>query len=74
MRGLAAVKWPARFEILSEDPFFVVDGGHNPQCAEAVADNLKDISRHEHRYFLGVLADKDYMGLTKILSAAADSS
>ncbi len=74
LRGLAAVKWPARFEILSEDPFFVVDGGHNPQCAEAVADNLK-------RYFpgmntvilLGVLADKDYMGLTKILSAAADS-
>lgn len=74
LRGLAAVKWPARFEILSEDPFFVVDGGHNPQCAETVADNLK-------RYFpgmntviiLGVLADKDYMGLTKILGTAADS-
>ena len=72
-RGLLRVVWPARFEVLREKPFFVVDGGHNPQCAETVADNLK-------RYFpgmktvvlFGVLADKDYMGLARILDTAAD--
>ena len=31
--GLYAVSWPGRFELLSDEPLFVVDGGHNPQCA-----------------------------------------
>lgn len=72
-RGLEETVWPARFEIISEKPFFVVDGGHNPQCAETVSDNLI-------RYFpgmktiilFGVLADKDYMGMASALNRAAD--
>lgn len=72
--GLTQTIWPARFEIVSEKPFFVVDGGHNPQCAETVADNIA-------RYFpgmktvilFGVLADKDYMGLAEILDSVADA-
>ena len=31
--GLASVKWPARLEVLGRDPLFLLDGGHNPQCA-----------------------------------------
>ena len=62
--GLAQVRWPARFEVLRRAPWFVLDGGHNPQCAQTVADNLA-------RYFpdrritllVGVLADKDYPDL-----------
>lgn len=71
--GLKSTVWPARFEILSENPCFVLDGGHNPQCAETVAENLR-------RYFpgrktvilFGVLADKDVDGLASILNTAAD--
>ena len=52
------------FEVLRRAPWFVLDGGHNPQCAQTVADNLA-------RYFpgrritllVGVLADKDYPDL-----------
>ena len=62
--GLAQVRWPARFELLRRAPWFVLDGGHNPQCAQTVTDNLA-------RYFpgrritllVGVLADKDYPDL-----------
>lgn len=39
--GLAKTRWPARFEIVSRKPYFVVDGGHNPQCAESVARGLQ---------------------------------
>ena len=50
--------------MLRRAPWFVLDGGHNPQCAQTVADNLA-------RYFpdrritllVGVLADKDYPDL-----------
>lgn len=73
-KGLAETEWPARFEIVSEKPFFVVDGGHNPQCAETVADNLKKYFPDMKRVILfGVLADKDFMGLASIISPVADA-
>lgn len=35
--GLAAVRWGARFELAAREPDFIIDGGHNPQCAAAIA-------------------------------------
>ena len=71
--GLAETRWPARFEILSEHPFFVVDGGHNPQCAETVAENLRSYFPDMRRVLLlGVLADKDYARFSDILDPLAD--
>lgn len=73
-KGLAETEWPARFEIVSEMPFFVVDGGHNPQCAETVADNLKKYFPDMKRVILfGVLADKDYIGLASVINPVADA-
>lgn len=73
-KGLSETEWPARFEIISEKPFFVVDGGHNPQCAETVADNLKKYFPDMKRVILfGVLADKDYMGLASVINPVADA-
>ena len=72
-RGLYAVSWPARFEILRHKPCFIVDGGHNPQCAVTVAENLqKYFPGKKHVLLIGVLADKDYAGLTELLAPAAD--
>lgn len=59
--GLAGVSWPGRFELLRTDPLFLVDGGHNPQCIEALADNIRDYLRGRPLTVLtGVMADKDY--------------
>ena len=41
-QGLAEARWPARFEVLSRHPLFILDGGHNPQCAEALAESLRE--------------------------------
>ncbi len=71
--GLYAVHWPGRFELLSEEPLFVVDGGHNPQCALTVRDNLLRYFPDKRRILLlGVLRDKDYPALAEILNEAAD--
>ena len=71
--GLYAVSWPGRFELVSDEPYFVVDGGHNPQCAETVRDNLLLYFPDKRRILLlGILKDKDYPGLTEILDEAAD--
>ncbi len=59
--GLQAVKWPGRFDIVGRDPLFIIDGGHNPQCFEALIDNIKDYLADRRIIALcGVLADKDY--------------
>lgn len=71
--GMYAVSWPARFELVAEEPYFIVDGGHNPQCAQTVADNLAHyFPGKKHVLLVGVLADKDYMSLTEILNSEAD--
>ena len=71
--GLYATAWPARFELVSEEPPFIVDGGHNPQCAETVRDNLLRYFPDKRRVLLvGVLGDKDYPALFEILDQAAD--
>ena len=72
--GLYAVSWPARFELVRSEPPFVVDGGHNPQCAQTVAENLRTyFPGQRHVLLVGVLADKDYAGLTEILNQQADA-
>ena len=60
-RGLSEVKWPARMEVMGRAPLFLIDGGHNPQCAEALADSLRRLLPERKVVFLlGVLRDKDY--------------
>ena len=72
--GLYATAWPARFEPVSEEPPFIVDGGHNPQCAESVRRNLLHYFPESRRVLLvGVLRDKDYPALFDILNEAADA-
>lgn len=73
-RGLERAQWPGRFEILGEHPWFIVDGGHNPQCASTVAANLDTYFPGEKAVFLvGVLADKDYAGLIEEIAGQARS-
>ena len=71
--GIYAVSWPGRFELIHDEPLFVVDGGHNPQCAGTVVDNLMNYFSENHRVMLvGMLADKDVEGTLAILDRAAD--
>ena len=59
--GLRDASWPGRFDIVSRDPLFIIDGGHNPQCLEALAKNVEDYLKDRKVIALtGVLADKDY--------------
>ena len=59
--GLRDVSWPGRFHIVTRDPLFIVDGGHNPQCLESLVKNIRDYLPGRRIIALtGVLADKDY--------------
>ena len=68
IKGFETVKWPARFEVLSEKPLFILDGGHNSQCAKALAENLDAyVPDKKLTFIFGVLADKDYNEMLDII-------
>ena len=62
--GIASVSWPGRFELVARNPLFIVDGGHNPQCIEALVHNVRDyLNGRALTVLTGVLADKDYSAM-----------
>lgn len=77
--GLRTVSWPARLEVLNREPLFILDGGHNPQCAEALADALSEIlpkdpatgNPQKAVFLAGVLADKDYNAMLDFVAPFA---
>lgn len=75
--GIAAARWPGRFEVVGTSPLAIVDGGHNPQGAEALAASLADLLGEEGRgsvdFALGVLADKDYRAMVRAVAPWARS-
>ncbi|MGE4488050.1 MAG: folylpolyglutamate synthase/dihydrofolate synthase family protein [Kiritimatiellales bacterium] len=42
-KGLEAVKWPGRFQMLSMKPPIIYDGAHNPSGARALFQTLEEI-------------------------------
>ena len=64
--GLKDVSWPGRFDIVRRDPLFIIDGGHNPQCFDALTKNMTEyLAGRKIIALTGVLADKDYITMYK---------
>ena len=71
--GIRDVRWPGRFDIVSRKPLFIIDGGHNPQCIEALVKNIQDYLTGKRVIALtGVLADKDYADMYKPVMPLVD--
>jgi dihydrofolate synthase/folylpolyglutamate synthase len=65
-RGLAAVRWPGRFHAIGlGKKTLVIDGGHNPEAARALAETWKSspLSRKPARWIMGIMKDKDTKGV-----------
>lgn len=71
--GIRDVRWPGRFDIVCRKPLFIIDGGHNPQCIEALVKNIQDYLAGKKVVALtGVLADKDYADMYKPVMPLVD--
>ena len=70
--GLAAARWPARFELLRNDPPIIFDGGHNPHGVKAATATVKAYFPGEKIHLLsGVLADKDHDEIVHLIKEIA---
>ena len=59
--GLKNAKWPARFEIISQEPLIIFDGAHNAEGISAAVRSIKAYFGDESVIVIsGVLRDKEY--------------
>ena len=71
-KGLQDAFWPGRFEVLSKNPVFLVDGAHNPHGIIAAAESLKAVFPGKKLLMIfGVLADKDYELMLDVITPLA---
>ena len=59
---------PCRQEILSDDPFIMLDGAHNPHGIAALCKTLQLLSVKDAVLVIGMLADKDVSECLRMLS------
>lgn len=70
--GLHEVRVPARLQALGGDPALIVDVGHNPQAARALAEWLDAQPPGRVHAVYGALADKDVAGVIGALGVRID--
>lgn len=68
VEGIAATKFPARFELCSKTPLVILDGAHNPQAAKALAENVEKFLPEKRTLLCGMMADKDFDSVMEILA------
>jgi len=72
-RGFAAAVWPARFCVLRENPLFIADGAHNPDAWMGLAADIRKYFTNRRVIFImGVLKDKQYMEMLRIMMPLSD--
>lgn len=72
-RGLLEVDWPGRFQVLPGRPLTVLDVGHNPHAARALADSLKRMAfAHKRIAVFSMLSDKDLPAVVGLLQDEFD--
>ncbi len=72
--GLAAARWPARLETVSESPLILIDGAHNLAAARRLAAYLAE-NLYDRKITLvtGILDDKPYRAILKTLVPMCDN-
>lgn len=62
--GLAQAKWNGRFERLSNDPLVIIDGAHNKEGFESLAETLKQhYPQKRYKVLLAATKEKDMQSL-----------
>jgi dihydrofolate synthase/folylpolyglutamate synthase len=65
-KGLAAVHWPARLQVVEHEPPVLVDGAHNPPAAMALARALHEVAPKQPVALVSsFLSDKDAVGFLR---------
>lgn len=70
--GLQETTWPGRLEWVEGSPRILLDGAHNTQGAQALADYVSGLPAQRTILLCGIVRDKEYEEIAAILAAFSD--
>lgn len=70
--GLKKTQNPGRLQIIQKNPLVVVDGAHNPHGIKELIANLNIFDYDKVIAVFGVMKDKDYQSMLKLLGQHCD--
>ena len=73
-KGFYNTNWSGRFNIINENPLFVIDGAHNADAAKRLAESIELYFNGKRIiYIMGILKDKDFDKIISTTAGYADS-
>lgn len=70
-RKLAEMDWPGRMEVISSDPFIMLDACIHPASCQNVKEVIVNLGIVSCTVIIGIPDDKDYVGVIKSMSEVA---
>jgi dihydrofolate synthase/folylpolyglutamate synthase len=71
-RGFKEARWPARFEVVRENPTVIIDSSHNPDGMENLRDALAETTKNSRITFVvGMMSDKDVSPMLEAIAPVA---
>jgi dihydrofolate synthase/folylpolyglutamate synthase len=73
VKGLKCAYWPGRLQVWRKKTLVVLDGGHNPHGARALASTIRSTFDYDKLILVvGMMKDKDHVGYLDALVHLAD--
>lgn len=73
IEGIKKAQWIGRLEIVSKNPFIIIDGAHNMHGIKGLVKSVERLGK-DYRMIgvIGILKDKDVDGMLKLISPYLD--
>jgi dihydrofolate synthase/folylpolyglutamate synthase len=70
--GLAGAVIPSRCQVISENPYILLDGAHNPDAMSRLADFVRDLNRSPKIMITAMHGEKDYENTIRAIARHID--
>ncbi|MDP2910866.1 MAG: folylpolyglutamate synthase/dihydrofolate synthase family protein [Candidatus Omnitrophota bacterium] len=72
-KGLKNAIWPGRLQVISKNPYVILDGAHNSASISALISSVRKLFKYRKLISVfGISSDKDIKGISGMLGAVSD--
>lgn len=71
--GIKNASWSGRFEVIADDPLFMIDGAHNEDAVKQLAATVENCFTNQPiDFIIGILADKEHEKMLEVMMPFAN--
>ena len=71
--GIKNARWDGRYQVLSKEPYFIIDGAHNVDAIYQLAETVKlGFTNEPINFIIGVLKDKEHEKMMEMIVPLAN--